>query len=526
MRVPLSWLREYVDIQLTPEQLAERLTLLGMEVKGIEQWGADWRSVVVGELLTVEKHPYADRLHLTTVNIGSGEPLHIVCGAHNIAPGQRVPVALPGAVLPGDRRIERTEKMGIASEGMLCSGDELRITSDAEGILILPPDTPLGGQLSDLYGDVVLDVDVKPNRGDALCLIGLAREVAAATGATIRWPEIAVEEAGGPVTRSAPSRGPRAGAVHPLRRPLDQRREDRPLAGPGPDAAPGGRHAARQQRRRRVQLRHARAGQADPHLRRGRGPRRQDHRPACARRGAARNPGPRRSRADRRHVDHRRPSGPHRHRRGHGRRRQRDHRLDDRDRHRVGHLRPGQHPPHGSALRPALRRRACASRRARSSGWPGSAPTGWPSWSRPGPAARSPRVGWTPPRSSPASAGRVPPRRGSTACSARTSPRTSSGTSSPVSASRPSRAAGGEAIQSRRRPDRSTVRRSPGPPRPRSCRPGGATSRSRPTWRRRSPASAATRRSRAACRTRRCRRIVTSRSNCGISSATRSPAPA
>jgi phenylalanyl-tRNA synthetase beta chain len=200
MRVPLSWLREYVDVQLTPEQLAERLTLLGMEVKGVEQWGADWRKVVVGELLTVDKHPYADRLHLTTVTIGEGEPLHIVCGANNIAPGQRVPVALPGAILPGERRIERTEKMGIASEGMLCSGDELHITSDAEGILILPADTKLGVQLSDLYGDVILDVDVKPNRGDALCLIGLAREVAAATGAPLRWPEIVVVEKGGPVS--------------------------------------------------------------------------------------------------------------------------------------------------------------------------------------------------------------------------------------------------------------------------------------------------------------------------------------
>ncbi len=200
MRVPLNWLRDYVDVDLTPEQLAERLTLLGMEVKGLERWGADWRSVVVGELLTVEKHPHADRLQLTTVNVGSGEPLHIVCGANNIASGQRVPVALPGAVLPGDRRIERTEKMGIASEGMLCSGDELRITTDAEGILILPAATPLGSDLSDLYGDVVLDVDVKPNRGDALCLIGLAREVAAATGAAVRWPEITVAETGGPVS--------------------------------------------------------------------------------------------------------------------------------------------------------------------------------------------------------------------------------------------------------------------------------------------------------------------------------------
>ena len=199
MRVPLSWLREYVDIQLTPEQLAERLTLLGMEVKGLERWGSDWGNVVVGELLTVEKHPRADRLSLTTVTLGSGEPLEIVCGATNIAPGQRVPVALPGAVLPGDRRIERTEKMGVVSNGMLCSGDELRLTADADGILILPGEAPLGLPLADLYGDLVLDVDVKPNRGDALCMIGLAREVAAVTGAPVTFPETDPDEAGRPI---------------------------------------------------------------------------------------------------------------------------------------------------------------------------------------------------------------------------------------------------------------------------------------------------------------------------------------
>jgi phenylalanyl-tRNA synthetase beta chain len=199
MRVPLGWLAEYVDIDLTPQQLAERLTFLGMEVKSIEAWGADWRNVVVGELLTVVKHPNADRLSLTTVRVGDGEPLSIVCGATNIAPGQRVPVALPGAVLPGDRRIERTEKMGVVSNGMLCSGEELHLTSDADGILILPADAPIGIGLTELYGDTVLDVDVKPNRGDALSLVGLAREVSAATGAPVRFPVFDVSEIGAPI---------------------------------------------------------------------------------------------------------------------------------------------------------------------------------------------------------------------------------------------------------------------------------------------------------------------------------------
>ncbi len=198
MRVPLAWLRDYVDVELEPERLAERLTLLGMEVKGLERWGADWRNVVVGELLEVSKHPRGDRLSLTRVKVGGDEVLDIVCGATNIAPGQRVPVALPGAVLPGGRTIERAEKLGVVSNGMLCSGEELRVTSDGEGILILPPGTPLGAALSDLYGDWVLDVDVKPNRGDALCLVGLAREVAAASGASLRFPAASLEEAGPP----------------------------------------------------------------------------------------------------------------------------------------------------------------------------------------------------------------------------------------------------------------------------------------------------------------------------------------
>ncbi|MEP7361445.1 MAG: phenylalanine--tRNA ligase subunit beta [Chloroflexota bacterium] len=196
MRVPLSWLRDYVDFDLPVERLAERLTLLGMEVGSIETIGADWSNVVVGELLEVVPHPNADRLNLTKVRVADSDaPLSIVCGAHNIVAGQRVPVALPGAVLPGNRNIGVTKIQGTESQGMLCSGAELGLTTDADGILILT-EGKLGEPLADVVGDVVIDVDVKPNRGDALSLIGLAREVAAITGGKVRWPTITVPESG------------------------------------------------------------------------------------------------------------------------------------------------------------------------------------------------------------------------------------------------------------------------------------------------------------------------------------------
>ena len=198
MRVPLSWLRDYVDFDLPPERLAERLTTLGMEVQSIDRVGAGWSSVVVGELLEVAPHPTADRLSLTRVRVSESDaPLSIVCGATNIAVGQRVPVALPGAVLPGGRQIGISTIQGTESQGMLCSGAELGLTADADGILILDGlKTKLGTPLEDVVGDVVLDIDVKPNRGDALSLIGLAREVAAITGSKVRWPSIEVPESG------------------------------------------------------------------------------------------------------------------------------------------------------------------------------------------------------------------------------------------------------------------------------------------------------------------------------------------
>jgi phenylalanyl-tRNA synthetase beta chain len=201
MLVPLSWLGDYVDLELSPEALAETLTMLGLEVKGIERRGAEWQGVVVGELTDVRPHPHADRLLLAQARTPEGT-FSIVCGATNIAPGQRVPVALPGAVLPGGRRIETTTIAGEESQGMLCSGAELGLTADAEGILILPPDAPVGQPLAELYGDSVLDVDVKANRGDLLSLVGIAREIAAVTTQPVRWPAIELAESGEPIERS------------------------------------------------------------------------------------------------------------------------------------------------------------------------------------------------------------------------------------------------------------------------------------------------------------------------------------
>ncbi|MEX0710177.1 MAG: phenylalanine--tRNA ligase subunit beta [Chloroflexota bacterium] len=196
MRVPLFWLREYVAFDLSPQALAEALTLRGMEVSGIEVSGADWTDVVVGRLLSIERHPNADKLWLTSVDTGSGEPLQIVCGADNIAPGDLVPVAKVGAVLVGGRRIERSKIRGVESQGMLCSAIELGLGDDADGIHILGKgdEHPLGADLAAILGEVVLDVDVKPNRGDALSMVGLAREIAAIIGSPVQLPPLAVTE--------------------------------------------------------------------------------------------------------------------------------------------------------------------------------------------------------------------------------------------------------------------------------------------------------------------------------------------
>ncbi len=197
MRVPLSWLREFVDIPMGPRQLADELTMRGMEVSAIETAGADWTDVVVGRVLEVRRHPNADSLWLTRVDVGpAGGELDIVCGAQNLEVGQLVPTAMVGAVLPRDRRIERSKIRGEVSNGMLCSAIELEIGTDADGIHILGrgEELPLGQPVAEVLGEIVLDVDVKPNRGDALSVIGLAREIAAFSGAELRMPVVSVAE--------------------------------------------------------------------------------------------------------------------------------------------------------------------------------------------------------------------------------------------------------------------------------------------------------------------------------------------
>ncbi len=198
MKVSLNWLRDYVDIKLDPEELAERLTMSGLEVKSIQTIGGTWDNVVIGEVIAVNPHPNADRLKLATVDLGTGQ-ITVVCGAPNIGLGQRVPFANIGARLIDAHTEEAillkpAKIRGVISEGMVCSEKELGISDSHEGILVLSPEAPIGAPLGDYLGDVNFDFDVTPNRPDCLSVIGVAREIAALTGEPLRLPQIHYEE--------------------------------------------------------------------------------------------------------------------------------------------------------------------------------------------------------------------------------------------------------------------------------------------------------------------------------------------
>lgn len=179
MKVSLNWLKELVDLPADVPALCDLLTKAGVEVEGIETRGVSSDKVIVAQVLEAAQHPNADRLSVCGVDDGSGEPRQIVCGAKNFKVGDKVPLALPGAVLPGDFKIKVGKLRGVQSEGMMCSGKELNLADDADGLLILDPAAVVGTPLQQLYPpETVLDLEITPNRADLLSHLGMAREIA------------------------------------------------------------------------------------------------------------------------------------------------------------------------------------------------------------------------------------------------------------------------------------------------------------------------------------------------------------
>ncbi len=197
MKISYIWLGEWVEHKLSPEEMAAGLTSLGLETSIAEDRRGAYANVVVGKVLTVGPHPNADSIRLTTVNAG-GETLSIVCGAPNVAAGQTVAVALVGASLPNGMKIEERKIRGEASFGMICSETELGISSDSSGIMVLDSSLVAGTKLSACMEleDVIFEVDLTPNRGDCLGVLGVAREVAAVSGGKLKMPSVAPAQEG------------------------------------------------------------------------------------------------------------------------------------------------------------------------------------------------------------------------------------------------------------------------------------------------------------------------------------------
>jgi phenylalanyl-tRNA synthetase beta chain len=197
MKVNLNWLKEYMNIDLSPTALCDALTMAGLQVEGLEPIGEGLEKVVSARILSVEPHPNADRLSLCTVDTGR-ERSQVVCGAHNLETGAMAPLALPGARLPNGMVVGESEIRGRLSSGMLLAEDELGVTDDHSGILLLPEETAPGESISEVLSlpDWVLDISITPNRSDCVCVLGVAREIAALTGEKLRLPEIRLRETG------------------------------------------------------------------------------------------------------------------------------------------------------------------------------------------------------------------------------------------------------------------------------------------------------------------------------------------
>lgn len=188
MNISLSWLRDYLQTTQTAEQLAERLTRSGLEVKSITPHGTSVEKIVVAQIIESIQHPNADRLSICKVDEGSGTLRQIVCGAKNYRVGDKVPLALPGAVLPGGVKIKVGKLRGVESEGMMCSARELGLGEGVDGLLILPSETTIGTELKNLFPvDSILEIEITPNRPDWLGVIGVAREAALFGAGEFLW---------------------------------------------------------------------------------------------------------------------------------------------------------------------------------------------------------------------------------------------------------------------------------------------------------------------------------------------------
>ncbi len=215
MKISYNWLKEYVDHPLSPEALGDALTMSGLELEEAETIGAALDGVVVGHVLAVDRHPNADRLTLCRVDLGNGKPVQIVCGAPNVAAGQKAPVATVGTTLmlpsrdnPGEKvavKLKKAKIRGEVSMGMICAEDELGLSDDHTGIMVLGEDASVG-QPFDVYlrsqgittQDTALDLAITPNRPDAISHLGVARDVAALTGVPVVRPDVPLPEPGGP----------------------------------------------------------------------------------------------------------------------------------------------------------------------------------------------------------------------------------------------------------------------------------------------------------------------------------------
>ena len=211
MLASLNWLKEYVEITDTPEVLADKLTRAGTPVEVITYLGEGLNGVVTGKVAEIEHHPDADKLWVCSIDVGTGELLQILTGAQNVTKGVIVPVAVVGSQLPSGMKLKKAKMRGLDSYGMLCSASELGLDAklllpeQREGILILAEDTPIGVDIKEVLGldDVVYDFDLTANRGDCFNMIGLAREVAAVTGANLKMPSMQLKDAGNNHTQIA-----------------------------------------------------------------------------------------------------------------------------------------------------------------------------------------------------------------------------------------------------------------------------------------------------------------------------------